>query len=90
MNFIKKVFGYDCVGAIYPGGCNEQCVNNLKELRIRYARTTKETYSFDVPENFLKWNPTCKFNNNNIWELIEKFIQSDEKRIRYFLFMVIL
>ena len=72
-------------GAIYPGG--EYAADTparLSSLGIRYARTTRPTYGFGLPENFLLWHPTCHFYDERVEELIEKFAEEKEERVSLF------
>ena len=55
-------------------GYNEDILAVLPALGIDYARTTNSTRSFDMPENWLTWNPTCKHTDEKLFELAQKFI----------------
>lgn len=46
----------------------------LKCCGITYARTIQGTHAFDIPENFLIWNPTCHHDDKALPELTEKFL----------------
>lgn len=83
--FIEKIFGIDCRGAIYPGGsCDIQTAENLKKIGIEYARTIKETYNFEPPENPLIWNITCSMRNKDINMLFDRFIDLKTDDIKIF------
>lgn len=61
-------------GFSYPNGCyNDEVIQQLKACGIQYARTTKNTGSFALPDDFMKWNPTAH-HNENIEALLEKFL----------------
>ena len=77
---------YDAVGLAYPCGCyNDETAEHLKELGIRYARTIEDTHSFALPEDFLKWHPTCHDHDSRIGELTDVFLndKSDELQLFY-------
>ena len=57
----EALFGKRPVGFAYPCGIyNVKWVEILKKFGIKYARTIENTNSFDLPEDFLKWHPTCR------------------------------
>ena len=59
-------------GFAYPyGPYNEISEESIKAAGIVYARTTKSTNDFFLPENWLQWHPTC--HHKNSLELYDKF-----------------
>lgn len=71
-------------GMAYPFGTyNDTVTALLKDLGIAYARTVQNTEVFDLPENFLKWHPTCHHINNNIFHLLQEFIQLYNNDTKY-------
>lgn len=59
-------------GFAYPyGPYNETSEEAIKAADIVYARTTKSTNDFFLPENWLQWHPTC--HHKNSLELYDKF-----------------
>ena len=82
---IGKLCGTDAVGLAYPCGCyNDETAEHLKELGIHYARTIKDTHSFDLPEDFLKWHPTCHDHDPRIGELTDLFLNDDSDELKLF------
>lgn len=62
------------IGYSYPNGCfNEDVVNQLKACGIQYARTTKQTKAFALPDDFMKWHPTAH-HNEDIFALKDRFL----------------
>ena len=56
---LEDIAGYPMRGLAYPCGTyNEQVVDILEALDVKYARTTAPTNSFKLPERFAVWNPT--------------------------------
>ena len=55
-------------------GYNDKVLAVLPALGIDYARTTNSIRSFDMPENWLIWNPTCKHTDEQLFELAQKFV----------------
>ena len=104
---LEKACGYTVRGMSYPyGNFSERDIKIYTSCGMRYSRTTISTNGFGLPENFMKWNPTChhkgkltelfdalvartgrylchdvmyvwghsyEFENDNNWDVIEKF-----------------
>lgn len=58
---IKNTSHNEVKGLAYPfGAFDEQVLQSLKALDVKYARTTSATKNFELPaNNFLELNPTC-------------------------------
>lgn len=84
--YLSSLCGYPVNGLAYPGGIyTSEHVRELKRLGIRYARTAENTYGFDVPGEWLVWNPTCHYADENVLQLAEEFLscQRAEPQIFY-------
>lgn len=78
----RKVFEnlvpYFVRGHAYPFGMYDKNVKKmLNTAGILYARTVKSTYSFELPDDFLEWNPTCHHADPELMELIKQFCEKD-------------
>lgn len=77
---LEPIFGYPVVGMSYP--CSGVCCNNAvmtiaRACGIVYSRTTRATGTFQMPEDFLAWHPTCHHNptnHNKVMALCDTFI----------------
>lgn len=70
---LERLCGYPVRGMSYPWGtCNDETVSGLRALGIRYSRTIRSTGQFNLPEDFLRWNPTCH-HNADLLSKIEPF-----------------
>jgi peptidoglycan/xylan/chitin deacetylase (PgdA/CDA1 family) len=79
---LEKIAGYPVTGMAYPFGTyNDLVISTLRELGINYSRTVESTYDFNVPEDFLKWHPTCHHGDKDLFRLAEQFIalEADDK-----------
>ena len=73
--YLEKKFGRIVTGMAYSyDSYNGAVLSVLPSLGIDYARTTKSTRSFALPENWLEWNPTCKHTDERLSELADKFV----------------
>ena len=86
---LSALAGYDIVGMAYPcGGTNndERVAKILrKHTPIQYARTITSTYSFDLQENFLQFNPTIYWIETQLFEIVERFLalKTDKPQLLY-------
>ncbi|MCR2806537.1 polysaccharide deacetylase family protein [Paenibacillus soyae] len=57
---LEAIAGYPVRGMSYPFGTyNDSVVRALPALGIEYARTVQSHGSFHMPEDLLRWHPTC-------------------------------
>lgn len=74
-----------CGMAYAYGATDDRVCEVLRLTGVHYARTTVSTHTFDIPKDFLRWNPTCHHTDKNLNELVEKFLTtkpSDDRKAR--------
>ena len=70
---LEKLMGYPVVGMSYANGAFSDVVCDvLKACGVVYSRTTQSTGKWGVPENFLKWHPTCHHKDSEA--NVERFV----------------
>ena len=78
---IEAITGIKPIGMAWPGGDTEFTDTTVRQVLkytdIRYARCTTPTYSFELPERFMKWYPTCAFSDPRTFELAQQFIDAE-------------
>ena len=76
--FLEGLCGREVRCMAYPcGGVNndERVAKVVRDTtKIRFARTVISSFSFDLQENLLRFNPTISVMNNRLFELAEKFL----------------
>lgn len=67
-------------GFAYPFGLRETdgMIDCIKNSGIRYGRTTAATHNFELPTDYLRWNPTCHQEDPKLPELAESFFKPDD------------
>jgi len=83
---LERIFGKPVYGMAYPFGTyNDLVVKTVGECGLRFARGVKSTYSFDVPEDLLVYQPTLHHKESRLMELAESFIKlkSDRPQVFY-------
>lgn len=72
--YLENKFDRVVRGMAYAySACNDEIADMLRVLGVVYARTTESTHTFALPENFLKWHPTCHHGDPELPALVEEF-----------------
>ncbi len=72
---LEKEFGKIVRGMAFSfGSYNEKTIEIIKSAGIAYARTTYDSDSFDIPDNWLTLHPTCHHNSKNLERLVNDFL----------------
>lgn len=73
---LEELVHHPVLGMSYPFGTyNESVKQTVKNCGIIYSRTVNETGSFQLPSDFLEWNPTCHYCAESRTALAEAFLQ---------------
>ena len=73
--WLEKKFGRIVNGMAYAyNGYNDEVKRVIGDLGVQYARTTRSTHSFGLPEDFLEWHPTAHHSEDCLPELTQKFL----------------
>ncbi len=85
---LEKACGYIIRGMSYPyGNYDSRVIDILRHAGMEYSRTVSSTQKFSIPEDFMRWHPTCH-HNANIVEKAETFLKPQGKYKRPELFYV--
>ena len=80
---LEKIMGTTIRGMAYPNGSfSDEVVDVFKSCGIVHARTVNATHSFDMPTDFLRWNPTCRHADPELMKLGKEF--TDLHKTQYF------
>jgi len=78
---IESITGRRPVGMAWPGGPTEYTETTVKNAAehttMKFARRMGPTYGFDLPTEFLKWDPTCSVSDNSVLDLARSFISAE-------------
>lgn len=75
---IERIFGVKPVGMAYAyGAYNDDIVEKLREMGIRYARTVESSYSFDEQDDLLRYRPTCHHEDERLFDLVDEFLSNE-------------
>lgn len=84
--YLENKFGRIIRGMAYAyNGYNDDIVQALRLLGVKYARTTEPSYGFGIPEDWLRLKPTCHHADARLGGLADKFFDrapSDEFKHR--------
>ncbi len=60
---LEEKAGYPVIGMSYANGrFSDSAIKTLQDCGIVYSRTVYNTGNFNMPQNFMQWNPTCHHN----------------------------
>ncbi|MDO5330887.1 MAG: polysaccharide deacetylase family protein [Bacillota bacterium] len=77
---LSTIFGQPIRGSAYPYGTyDSNTIEALKASGIKYSRTTRSTYRFDVPVYWLLWHPTIHHRDPLLWETLSRFYKSKKE-----------
>lgn len=72
---LEELVDYPVRGMSYPYGTyHEELIQLLKGAGMEYSRTINNTRSFYIPQDFMKWHPTCH-QSADLTELWTKFMK---------------
>lgn len=70
---LEKAAGYPVRGMSYPyGDFSQRIIDCAKVAGIEYARTVENTNGFNLPEDFMRWHPSC--HHNDALSLVDDFL----------------
>jgi peptidoglycan/xylan/chitin deacetylase (PgdA/CDA1 family) len=80
---LERLVGYPVRGMAYPfGNTNDAVIEAITGLGIEYARTVGDTYTFEIPKDFLRWYPTMHQFAKAYWEPNQP--EKDKKELELF------
>lgn len=78
---LEDVCGYSVRGMSYPyGHFDNRIVEVVRSCGMKYARTTRSTGDFRLPEEFLTWHPTTH-HNGDLDGLLARFMDKRVDRV---------
>lgn len=70
---LEIMMEYPIRGMSYPFGVlSDRVCETAENLGIEYARTVEDTNGFQIPDDFMRWHPSCH-HNADIFELADRF-----------------
>ena len=85
---LEAILGTTVRGMAYPNGSvSDEVVDIARNCGIVHSRTVSSTYSFDMPTDFLRWNPTCWHGSERLKELTQQFINLHKTQYLYMFYV---
>ncbi|MDE7250494.1 MAG: polysaccharide deacetylase family protein, partial [Lachnospiraceae bacterium] len=82
---LEELTGELVRGFAYPYGTYNEAVEEILSVcGIEYARTVVSTESFDLPQDFLEWHPTCHHDSPKLMELAKQFCDGEDGKVKLF------
>lgn len=74
---LEQLVGYPVKGMSYPYGTyNDDVAKVISSLGMEYARTARCIGDFSMPDDFLRWAPTCH-HDDALFEKTERFLREE-------------
>lgn len=84
---LEHLAGYPTLGMSYPSGSySDEAVMAMQACGILYSRTVKSHKSFVLPEDFMRWHPTC--HHKDALALCDKFLNDLDSEWTHPLFYI--
>ena len=75
-------------GNAYPNGSfSDEVVEAARASGIAYARTIKATKGYDLPTDYLRWNPTCHHSDPDFEKIYTDFLDLHKTQYLYLLYV---
>lgn len=75
---VEQLTGNPETGYAYAFGADEaSIVEAARQCGLAYARTIASTGNFRLPNDLLRWHPTCHHDDENLFRLAEQFLSED-------------
>lgn len=82
--YLEKLAGKPIRGMSYPYGTfSDELIAGLRSIGIEYSRTIRNTRSFYIPTDFMKWDPTCH-HSQELLVLWEKLYNHKKRHMMLF------
>jgi peptidoglycan/xylan/chitin deacetylase (PgdA/CDA1 family) len=82
---LERIFQTQVLGMAYPYGTfNDDVVKSVDRCGLRYARGVESTYSFDIPKDLLRYQPTMHHADPKLMEMAEAFIKMQPEKPQVF------
>jgi peptidoglycan/xylan/chitin deacetylase (PgdA/CDA1 family) len=85
---LEEVMGTTIRGMAYPNGSfSDEVVDAFRACGIVHARTVNSTGTFDMPGDFLRWNPTCRHADPALMKLCKDFTENHKTQYFYMFYV---
>lgn len=76
---LERLCRYPVRGMSYPFGESfDELVKVAEVIGLEYSRTVNSTFNFNLPTDFMHWNPTC--HHNDAMSLLPDFVNAPDWR----------
>ncbi|MGF1554951.1 polysaccharide deacetylase family protein [Paucihalobacter sp.] len=80
---LTELTGRKIISMAYPfGNTNDGIAKLIATTEITNARTVDDTYTFNLPKNYLIWNPTC--HDSKVLDYLNDYLILDEPKLSLF------
>ena len=83
LKVLTELTNREIVSFAYPfGNTNKTIAELISKTALINGRTVADTHAFDLPENYMIWNPTC--HDSKVLEYLKPYIELNEEKLSLF------
>ncbi len=83
LKILTELTNRKIISMAYPfGNTNDSIAELISTTGILNARTVADTYTFDLPNNYFKWNPTC--HESKVLDHLDDYLALDNSKLSLF------
>ena len=84
---LERAVGYPVRGLSYPNGSyNQEICDMLRHVGIRYSRIVGNSDAFTLPDDLMRWKPTCH-HNHRLMELGRAFLDLNMSQHQFLMYV---
>lgn len=84
---LEAIVHYPVRGLSYPNGSHNAAIRDmLGHTGICYSRIVGDSFSFDMPEDFMQWKSTCH-HAHKLMTCAEQFVSLDKRQYQYLMYV---
>ncbi|MTE25782.1 polysaccharide deacetylase family protein [Winogradskyella ouciana] len=83
LEVLEKLTNRNIISMAYPfGSTNDSIANLIASTGIKNGRTVDDTHTFDLPNNYMIWHPTC--HDSKALDYLDSYLELDRQQLSVF------
>ncbi|MBO6881043.1 polysaccharide deacetylase family protein [Winogradskyella sp.] len=83
LEVLEKLTNRNIISMAYPfGSTNDTIANLIASTGIKNGRTVDDTHTFDLPDNYMIWHPTC--HDSKALDYLDSYLELDRQQLSVF------
>jgi peptidoglycan/xylan/chitin deacetylase (PgdA/CDA1 family) len=83
LEILESLTNREIISMAYPfGSTNDTIANLIASTGIKNGRTVDDTYTYDIPKNYMIWHPTC--HDSKVLDYLNPYLELNEQQLSVF------